>query len=305
MTRISTTLLVVACAAAVAGCSARLDEARRSAPADTAFDRALQTGYIELARAERDEIDFVDADVFAGRAISLANGERVVPERLDARKLPRAAAGDLAAARTRLMAALERGARVKAPEIAAEAQLRFDCWMQEQEENFQLDQIAACREGFVAALEKIELARPALARSRSPSLRPTPAAARASNAASRETKAFTVMFAFDSATIDGAGAAAIAKAVAAYNAAGAAIVRIAGHADRAGPEAYNTKLARARAAAVARAIERAGIPRGIIRTHSYGESRPAVATRDGQREDKNRRVEIGVDPKLPRTAVRQ
>ncbi len=302
MIRITPTLVAVACAAAVAGCSAQLDEARRAAPAGSTFDRALQSGYLQLARAELDELDLVDTNVFAGRALRLSHGERVVPEPLDARKLPEAVAPDLARARARLVAALDRGGRERAPEDAAEAQIRFDCWMQEQEENFQFDHIAACRDGFVVALEKIETAAPALARA--PALRPTPAAARVTKAV-REPTTITVMFAFDSARIDAAGKAEIVKAVAAYDEFGTAVVRVAGHADRAGAEAYNLKLGRARAEAVARAIQRAGVPASVVRVRSYGESRPAVATGDGQREGKNRRVEIAIDPRLPRTAIRQ
>ncbi len=304
MIRTTPTLIAVACAAAVAGCSAQLDEARRAAQAGSAFDRALQAGYIQLARAELDEVDFVDTDVFAGRALKLAHGERVNPERLDARKLPAAAAADLADARARLIAALDHGARERAPEHAAEAQLRFDCWMQEQEENFQPDDIAACRGAFLVAVEKVETAAPALARSRAPVLRATPAAARVTKAV-RKPRSVIVMFAFDSATIDTSAKVGIAKAITAYKEFGAAIVRVAGHADRAGTEAYNMKLGRARADAVAQEIRRAGIPANLIRVLSYGESRPAVPTKDGLREDKNRRVEIGIDPELPRTAIRQ
>ena len=55
MIKTTPTLIAVACAAAVAGCSAQLDEARSAAQAGSAFDRALQAGYIQLARAELDE----------------------------------------------------------------------------------------------------------------------------------------------------------------------------------------------------------------------------------------------------------
>ncbi len=302
MIRTTPIFVAVACAAAVAGCGAKLDEARRAPQAGSTFDRALQAGYLQLARAEFDEVDFVDTDVFAGRALKLARGERVVPEPLDARKLPAAVAPDLMRGRARLIAVLDRGARRRAPEQAAEAQIRFDCWMQEQEENFQPEDIAACRGAFLVALEKAEAATPVLARSPAP--RATPAAARVTKAVRKPTSV-TVMFAFDSTKIDDAGKAGIANAVAAYKEFGTAVVRVAGHADRAGPEAYNMKLGRARADVVARAIRRAGIPSNLVRVMSYGEARPAVATRDGQREDKNRRVEIGIDPRLPRTAIRQ
>lgn len=92
MIRITPILIAVACAVAVHGCGAQLDGVRRAAQASSAFNRALQTGYLQLAQAEFDEFDLVDTDVFAGRALKLAYGQRVNPERLDARKLPAVAA---------------------------------------------------------------------------------------------------------------------------------------------------------------------------------------------------------------------
>ena len=94
MIRIAPILIAVACAVAVLGCSAQLDGARRAAQASSAFNRALQTGYLQLAQAEFDEFDLVDTDFFAGQALKLAYGQRINPERLDARKLPAVAASE-------------------------------------------------------------------------------------------------------------------------------------------------------------------------------------------------------------------
>ena len=303
MTRTISTLTAMICTALAAGCSAQLDEARRAAQSETAFNRALQAGYIQLASAELDELDLVDTDAFAGRALRLSKGGRVAPELLNARNLPAVAVAGLAKARARLITALERSARERAPEQAAEAQLRFDCWMQEQEENFQPRDINACRDAFLMAINGIETPAPSLARSRMPSLRPTPVAGRSIEVV-RKPKKVVVMFAFDSTKIDTKAKIGIANAVTAFKEFGAAVVQISGHADRAGTDAYNMKLGRARADAVAQAMARAGIPVNVIRVVSFGESRPAVATKDGLREDRNRRVEIGIDPRLPRTAVR-
>ena len=64
----------------------------------------------------------------------------------------------LSAARERLVAALAGGAADKDPANAARAQVMFDCWMQEQEENFQPAHIAACRDGFTDAMGIVEAA---------------------------------------------------------------------------------------------------------------------------------------------------
>src|SRR5690606_22513229 len=65
---------------------------------------------------------------------------------------------EMADGRARLMRALNAGARESHPELAARAQGRFDCWVEQQEENHQLDHIAACRDQFFAALEQLEAA---------------------------------------------------------------------------------------------------------------------------------------------------
>src|SRR3546814_7146483 len=64
--------------------------------------------------------------------------------------------GTLTSSRERLMAVLAAGAAQSDPTQAAEAQVAFDCWMQEQEENFQPDDIAACRDRFEAAMARSE-----------------------------------------------------------------------------------------------------------------------------------------------------
>ena len=75
---------------------------------------------------------------------------------MSARKIPAANVTELTDARARLISALNRGAATKAPMEAANAQVMFDCWMQEQEENFQPPDIARCRDGFYAAIAAVE-----------------------------------------------------------------------------------------------------------------------------------------------------
>lgn len=70
------------------------------------------------------------------------------------------------------------------------------------------------------------------------------------------------------------------------------IVKISGHADRSGPEAYNMRLAERRADAVREAFVAAGVSPISIVTGSRGESESAVPTPDGVKEPGNRRVEI-------------
>ena len=74
------------------------------------------------------------------------------------------------------------------------------------------------------------------------------------------------------------------------------MIYIAGHQDREGSAAYNVGLSQRKADAVATYLESRGLPRANMVIEAFGESRPAVVTADGVRNDQNRRVEITFGP---------
>ncbi|MEQ9329908.1 OmpA family protein [Thalassobaculum sp.] len=125
-------------------------------PPDSAFQAALSQEYATLGDMERGEYDWPDTARFYRRATTAAEGDRVEPEALEARDLAPADRETLGAARDRLSGALAQGARAFTPAAAARAQAGFDCWMQEQEEGHQPDDIAACRTQFEAAMVVVE-----------------------------------------------------------------------------------------------------------------------------------------------------
>ena len=71
-------------------------------------------------------------------------------------EIPEANVDVLTEARARLTAALDASGRSKAPKHAAHAQVMFDCWVEEQEENIQPEDIAACRDAFFIAIAAVE-----------------------------------------------------------------------------------------------------------------------------------------------------
>src|SRR3546814_7024918 len=93
---------------------------------------------------------------YAEKALALSSGEHVQPEMIAARDLPSDKVDELSDARVRLMTAMSAGAAEEKPLDAAMAQANFDCWMEQQEENFQPDDIAACRDGFEVAMAELE-----------------------------------------------------------------------------------------------------------------------------------------------------
>jgi OOP family OmpA-OmpF porin len=127
-------------------------------PQDSVFLRDLSSEYAALGDMERAEYDWPDTARFYDRAIRAAKGEVFPPEALAERALTEAAQEELGAARARLLALFGAGARSIAGPDSARGQAAFDCWMQEQEEGHQADDIARCRETFLSAVTAIESA---------------------------------------------------------------------------------------------------------------------------------------------------
>ena len=144
-------------AVALAGCAGtQLDRARGLEASGSEFTQQLYAGYMARSQSEFSEADYADSDSFALRARRAAGGEDVMPEEISMRGLPAEEEPALSEPRQRPMAALDCGGRDRFPALAADSQVSFDCWMQDQEENFQPDDIASCRDSFNSALADLD-----------------------------------------------------------------------------------------------------------------------------------------------------
>ncbi len=283
--RIRAFIVVGSLAVLVGGCGwSKVQTMKEVEPTGTKFEKALYKGYVKLAESEKKEEDWRDAVTFAERAITAASGKPEFAEAIDARDLPKDKVGELTAARGRLIKALDRGARDKIPDQGARAQVMFDCWMQEQEENHQPKDIKRCRAGFEDAMAKVEKAlKPKVVAKLAPKPAPKPAPLPGP---------YTVFFSFDSAKLTDESQAIVNSAASAAKKFKLKQIGIAGHTDRAGPGSYNVKLSQSRADAVASALIKAGVLPGLVNKAVFGEEQPRVATPDGKPERMNRRVEI-------------
>jgi len=256
-------------------------------PSGTTFNSYLAQEYLELSTyEEKVEFDWQDSDKWAKKGLDAAANKAVLPEVPDDKDwggLPRAARGPLAAARQRLMAALDRGGRDKAPKAAARAQVMYDCWVEEEEEAWQKDRIAYCKGEFEKALAEVERA-----------LAPAPAPAAAAAPAPGAPANFIVYFDFNSDKLNPAALKVVDEAAAEFKKRGRANITLAGHTDKSGSSAYNQRLSKRRADAVLSAMVARGVPANIVTEQAFGEDRPAVPTADGVKEARNRRVEITI-----------
>lgn len=157
MTRVfRQTVLTMISAAALAGCAGNWNFDEVSAlKADQTFRDTLKSDYLALSRSEYDEGDYDDSSFFLDRARRAIDGEDLSPQTPPERELPPGTAPGLEAAYKSLTSVLTDKALARAPERLAHAISQYECWLQEQEEGFQADHIAACREGHETALSGV------------------------------------------------------------------------------------------------------------------------------------------------------
>ena len=105
-------------------------------------------------------------------------------------------------------------------------------------------------------------------------------------------RSFIVFFDWDRSDIRPDAQRVLEAAAAHYKNRGLVRVNLTGHADRSGPARYNMGLSLRRAQAVKAAMVKLGVSANNISLVGRGESEPLVATADGVREPRNRRVEI-------------
>ncbi|MEC8281497.1 MAG: OmpA family protein [Pseudomonadota bacterium] len=272
----------------LAACTSMIEQAEMADVTDEAFGRQLHAEYLELARAEKAEYDNSDADAFAGRALAAAAGTPTAPENVSARGIADENKGALLAGYRELNEALDNGGRDQQPELAAKTQAAYDCWLQEQEENFQPEDINACRDRFNANLAQLKGALTTAATTTAAA--PAPATMRSAS--------YTVYFRFDSDRLSDKAKAIVSKAGKEASAMTVDKIVIDGYADRAGGEDYNVKLSGRRADRVAGwLVDLVPAPlRSKISTRLHGEDNLAVQTSDGTRNAANRRAVIHINP---------
>jgi len=281
---------VVLGVAFLAGCGAfragyDVENIRSAQGTGSDFTKALTEEYRQIAVYEADEMyDWPDADYFARKGLRTAGGEVAEPEHIADWKLPADKVDELTKARHDLVTLLDAGARDKFPQLAGHAQGRFDCWIEQQEENHQPEHIAACRDEFYITLEKLRTA-----------MTPEPEAMPAPEPmpmAMAKPQSAIIYFAFDSDALSEVGRSIVADTVESAKTAGAKEFTVTGHADRAGSEDYNMNLSLRRANAIREALVSLGVDPALISIAGRGEAENAVPTADGVAEQANRRVEL-------------
>ncbi len=283
-----------------------------------AFEQALASDYQALSNAESAAGDGRDAATYAARAAAASAGQPTAPDELKLRAafLKDHYVDELSTAHDRLMNALAKTARNDAPAAAARAQTSFDCWLEQSAEDLQPDDIAACKQSFMTAMTTVESSTQPVADVAPPvAVAPmdsdgdgvidpndkcpgTPPGVKVNAEGCPEVGATLmsmqgVNFDTDSAKLKAESTTVLDQAVKVLNQQ-AVSVRIEGHADSRGSDAYNQSLSEKRAKSVTDYLVSKGVDADRLTSAGYGESKPVVANDSAAHMAKNRRVDLVV-----------
>ena len=280
------------------------------------FEQCLASDYQALSNAEHAQGDARDAATYAARAAAAGAGQATAPDEILLRSafLKERYVGELSTARGRLMDALAKTARSDAPAAAARAQSAFDCWLEQATEDLQPDDIEACKQSFMTAMTTVESSTQPVA-DVAPPVAPldsdgdgvidpndkcpgTPPGVKV-NAEGCPEVGSTLMslqgvnFDTDSAKLKAESTTILDQAVEVLNQQAVA-VRVEGHADSRGSDAYNQSLSDKRARSVMDYLVSKGVDAARLSSAGYGESKPVVANDSAANMAKNRRVDLVV-----------
>jgi OOP family OmpA-OmpF porin len=280
-------LLVTACT------TASLHELRQTTLTGDPFQVALAKEYLAFAESEAKQYDWASSKHFADKGLKAAYKQQVEPEPVEAWDIGEQHVAQLTTARQQLLSAMTPEKIVENPQLAARAQFFFDCWLEQQQEAWQEDDIASCREGFYRSVRAM-MAVPEEPEEE-PAIEAKPAPVPQTPLASPIfSSSYIVFFEFDKYVLTPEAISivnTVANDLKASNEQEYEVI-LNGHADRAGSPEYNLRLSQRRAEAVKAALVERGIPANRIQYFAFGETDPRIPTPDNKREKANRRVEI-------------
>lgn len=263
---------------AAACTTASLEELRRTTPSGNPFNVALSAEYLAFAESEARQYDWASSQYFADKGLMAAYGRETQPETFDNWDIDEDYVQELANARLQLIELLTPANKTTRPQLTARAQFFYDCWMEQQQEAWQEDDITSCREGFYHTVRTLAGA-PEEPEPETPLI---------------FSSSYILFFEWDKASLTKEAVQVIDTAVQDLKDSKETDYEVVlnGHADRSGTVEYNLKLSQKRAEAVKAAMVKRGIPDDRIRYFAFGESDNRLPTKDGVRERANRRVEI-------------
>lgn len=107
------------------------DAAQEAIPcSSSSFTKALHKEYLAFVDAKVKLENWQSADYFARKAVAAASGNPTLPEDPSVWDASTKDMDELIAARDKLLALFAKNVRTNTPELAAVAQVKYDCWLE-------------------------------------------------------------------------------------------------------------------------------------------------------------------------------
>lgn len=275
-----------------------------------AFYYYLAEGYTDLAQQEDYEHHFNEQLVFENKAKQIREGIQVDPHQVAERKVPSWSIKELETARADFMLLLRGRAYQQLPYLLAQAQVMFDCWLEEQEENINEYDINICRKAFYSSFNQIKLELDSSQIKYKSPFNKNNFNNRDENLESCyrskvcpdnnqyqmptivKPMSFILYFNLDSDRLTQHSIQMLQKIKKKAQQIKPKQISVKGHTDRAGKQLYNSDLSQRRVQSVINALVLSGIDKSLINSGYYGENQPKIKTQDGMVKAENRRVEI-------------
>lgn len=245
-----------------------VDELNAKKLSGKSFDIQLAKNYRDLANFEWNKmLDYQDGNNYAEKGLDASEGKLVLPEDPKQWNLPEDNKKEIYSAHRKLLEFLTANAGDKMPHQAALAQTKFDCWVEQQHEDWQFKDIAKCREGFYGALNDLKKNIDIVYR-------------------------YMIFFKLNSTYLNSRDKRKLDIVVDDMNRGYLDIIHIKGHTDTIGSKKYNMKLSLKRADVLQKYLISKGIKSDQISIEGVGENELLVKTGQGVALMKNRRAVI-------------
>lgn len=285
--------LVLAMLGMLPGCVSSVDQLRKADLKGNSFQVELAKQYLEFAESEADQYDWFNSAYFAKKGLKVMAGEPTAPEDLKNWSLPEDMLPILQQAREYLVSViLLPEVTKKFPQESSKAQFMFDCWVEQQEENWQEEDIAKCRNGFYTALDNL-FAITTVAVAAPPEKPAMPEIVKREN--KQETR--LAYFKTGSSKLDSGVNRLVSNVISQLKDVKSYDVTLNGYADNVGGEESNMKLSKKRALAIKKALIDGGLNEKSVTIFAFGDTQGRGANKKGVASKQNRVVEIVIDRK--------
>ena len=253
--------------------------------------------YKEFAYSELYEMhDELDANYFAFKANNILKTKIIRIENPNNWKIPDNYENEAIEEYKKINSLLKEELTFQYPKLVAKLVSGYDCWLEQIEENWQIQDIKDCKNKFTNAYKKIldsKKSKQSISKKQKSEINSNSVSENNKSYFNKgdKTKSVLVFFNYDSHKLSITEKDKLDNYISTLIKTDSNPITIHGHTDTKGSKKYNLILSEQRALSVSKYFRKKGLNNKLI-IKNYGENYPLIITGDNVQEEKNRRVEV-------------